>query len=256
MQCHQRNSAFAFIKRVYIAHQCNTFKEHAQRAFTFRHVALYFLYVAYKFGYVIHAHQRIALLILAYQIRLIFNFIHKIFGKIRKRHERALCHQFAHQIHYSLQLLLYLWWQSFPAKRGHKHGLSAFFRGGGKLIYRLIPYSAARHVYYAGKRNVVVRIGYSPEISHNIGYLLALIEPYAAKHLMRYAVIHKRAFYHAALRIGAVQNGKIAVACTLLHALKNLSRYKRGLVALVIGAVTFYRIPAFLRRPKRFGLPA
>ena len=68
----------------------------------------------------------------------------------------------------------------------------------------------------ATQRLLVVRIGHNTEVSNDILDFLTLIETQTPIYSIRYAIFAHLFLKRTALRIGAIQNGKIAILSPLL----------------------------------------
>ena len=103
--------------------------------------------------------------------------------------------------------------------------------------------AALGHVDDPLDAHLVGRVGDGPEVGDRVLDLAPVVEPRAADHLVRDAHAHEVLLEHAALRVGAVEDGDVAPsAMVVVVQLRDRVRDPLRLVALVVGVVAHDRI--------------
>ncbi len=102
----------------------------------------------------------------------------------------------------------------------------------------------------AQQRHEVVRVVDHLQIRDRVLDLGALVEAWAADHLVADALPDEHVFEHAALRVRAVDDGDLAAAVALLDAARDLGRDEPRLAVLVLGLDDVHELALAEVRPQ------
>ena len=115
---------------------------------------------------------------------------------------------------------------------------------------RRVADAAARPVGDAQERDRVVRVVEHLEVGDEVLDLGALVEARAADHLVRDALAHEDVLEHAALRVGAVEDGDLAAREALLDEQRDLGGDVARLGVLVLDLDDAHRVAVAELRPE------
>ena len=133
-------------------------------------------------------------------------------------------------------------WAGDAGLVGAAHGVDERDRLGGRERIELgdarVADAALRHVQDPLDAHLVDRVDDRPQVCHRVLDLAPVVEAGAADDLVRHAEAHERLLDHAALRVGAVEDGDLApVDGVVAVELGGRAGDPRRLVALVLGVV-------------------
>ena len=111
------------------------------------------------------------------------------------------------------------------------------------LSHRGVTDATCRIVHYTLECLLVVRIYHQSEVSYDVLDFLALVERQTAIHAVRERLLAKLLLEHAALCVGAVENGKVRVGQTLLAVqLLDLVGHYHRLLRIAVGLIDAQRL--------------